>query len=151
MKVKLTLKIRVSITAVAALAAVATIGTPAYAADNNTFGVVVNTVIPQCTEAGLGMFIDYGEGDPSNPANNDDYIEIWDSCVDGYSIAVWAWESGTYLGGRVNANGGGTRVIWDPFGNVEAGHTVGIKACRWHGGAVFENSCNSFTKTITDG
>jgi hypothetical protein len=124
---------------------------PAFATDNSFVvwtGTTCDNVAAGFTQ-GFGTFKDYGEGAPGG-GNNDDYIIISDSCFDGDSVAAYAWENGTYLGGKVNAKGGGTNVVWDPFGNVEAGHTVGLKVCLWTSsrGPFF---CTSTTRTITDG
>ncbi|MFD8260102.1 hypothetical protein ACFV19_14445 [Streptomyces griseoluteus] len=78
---------------------------------------------------GVVDFIDYGPGAPGG-GDNDDYLVIHDYCADGHGVEAYAWLDGAYLGKHYDGNGlDGAAVVWDPFGNVQYGQTVGIKVC----------------------
>ena len=71
-------------TALAVAGMVAATGTPALAAHDDSFSV--SSEIPSdcptsSNPAGYVYFIDYGEGDLSNPAKNDDYMTLRDTCA----------------------------------------------------------------------
>lgn len=100
---------------------------PASAASAEHFGV---TTTNGC---GTNEFVDYGPGAPGG-GDNDDYLEIHDYCADGHGVEGYAWLDGKYLGKKYNGNGlAGAPVIWDPFGNVKSGHTIGMKVCNVDG------------------
>ncbi|MFC8495136.1 hypothetical protein ACFUJU_30970 [Streptomyces sp. NPDC057235] len=98
-------------------------------------------------------FIDYGEGAPGG-GSNDDFIYIRDYCADGHGVRAWAWLDGVYLGSRYYGGGaaGGGALSWDPFGNVLAGQSIGVKVCLVDGsGDTTGDNCNSHTQTSIDG
>jgi hypothetical protein len=134
--------------AVAAVAAVLGIGaSPATAATNDSFAF--STVGLGC---GHVAFVDYGEGAPGG-GNNDDYVVISDECSDGHGVKAYAWLNGVYLGSRYNGNGKfGADVVWDPFGNVVGGQSVGLKLCLVDGSSdPTPSACNQATRTSVDG
>lgn len=97
-------------------------------------------------------FVDHGEGVPSDPAQNDDYVEIVDQCKDGHGVRGYVWLNGVYLGSRYNGHGAGETVIWDPLGNLSTGDRVGLKVCLVEGpdGTGFRCS-NLVSRTISEG
>jgi hypothetical protein len=78
--------------------------------------------------SGIISFIDYGKGAPGG-GNNDDYIELVDSCIDHHGVKGWAWRNGRLVGEKYNGKGYRQRVIWDPFGDLQHGEVIGIKVC----------------------
>jgi len=92
-------KIRKLLTVAAATTAlVAAAATPASAAYDDSFSA--HSAYDSTCEnyggySGWVYFIDYGEGDLSNPAKNDDYIDIRDTCAaDHDGVIAEAWLNG---------------------------------------------------------
>ncbi|MFF4014716.1 hypothetical protein [Streptomyces sp. NPDC001843] len=136
-----------SVAAAAVSIAVQTAG-PAAAADD---GHLIKTDPSPC---GGQEFVDYGPG-AAGGGDNDDYFLIHDYCSDGHGVKAWAWQNGTYLGGKYNGNGlNGAAVVWDPFinGNVAPGDAVGMKVCLVDGDSdPTPFDCKSYTFTSQDG
>ncbi|WP_027344585.1 hypothetical protein [Hamadaea tsunoensis] len=141
--------------AVAVAGLVAATGTPALASYDDSFAT--HTVTPSdCSDksdpAGYIYFVDYGEGDLSNPAKNDDYITLRDTCANGNGVRGYAFLNGTSLGSVYNGKGNGSFVVWDPFGNVKAGDKVGIAICSVNGSGGSPYDCSSvFVFASVDG
>ena len=113
--------------------------------------------VPTTDGCGRADYVDFGPGDPSNPANNDDYIVIHDLCSDGHGVIAFATilRAGVTLdlGSKYNGNGfAGAPVIWDPFpsGNVAPGDAIELTACLIDAhGKPFR--CQTFAGFSTDG
>ncbi|GHH84679.1 hypothetical protein GCM10018793_49770 [Streptomyces sulfonofaciens] len=134
-----------TVTAAVVSTAVLAVG-PARAAEDST----AITTPEGC--GGLD-YDDYGPG-AAGGGDNDDYFVIHDYCGDYHGVKAWAWQNGTYLGGRYNGNGlAGAAVVWDPFkdDNVAPHDRIGMKVCLVDGddGAPF--ACTSYTFTSIDG
>ncbi|GLY71497.1 hypothetical protein [Amycolatopsis taiwanensis] len=134
-------------------------GTAAASINDNNLALTTDYEA-QCgyEPAGELLFVDYGEGSPSDPAKNDDYLEVRDFCLDGDGVKGWVWLNGVCLEqcqGKYNGNGGGTSVIWDPFkqfpGNVNAGDKIGLKICRVNGPNGTPYDCGTKNFTSQDG
>jgi hypothetical protein len=139
----------------AAAAAVALWGAPAAqartVADPSAAAVDDSFTVWTTDACGSADFIDYGEGAPGG-GSNDDYIEVWDTCGDTHGVRAYAWLDGTYLGSRYNGNGAWEYVVWDPFGNVTAGQSVGLKICLVDGANdTTPSKCDEMTSTSVDG
>jgi hypothetical protein len=109
--------------------------------------------LPTLNYCGYADFIDYGEGAPGG-GSNDDFIYIRDSCADGHGVKAWAWLDGVALGSKYFGGGaaGSEPLSWDPFGNVLAGQSVGVKVCLVDGSDdPTPFSCDSHTQTSIDG
>jgi hypothetical protein len=141
-------KIRRILTIVVAVAAlVGVTGTPAYAYDDS---FLVRTALPSgcpgstghLSPAGYVYFVDYGEGDLSDPAKNDDYVLIRDTCADNDGVRAYAWHNGDYVGSKYNGNGTDEFVVWDPFGNVLPDDYVGLKICSVNGSGGTPYDCS---------
>lgn len=125
---------------------------------SDTQGVIATAVDDSfsvsTTGGGCGKvdFVDFGEGAPGG-GSNDDYLVIHDLCSDGHGVKAWAWLNGILLGSRYNGNGlAGDPVIWDPFGNVLPGDSIGLKVCLVDGSDdPSPSSCGSLTRTSSDG
>lgn len=132
------------------------------AADSPDTGSATEGVIAASVDDGFSVsttngcgridFVDFGEGAPGG-GSNDDYTVIHDLCGDGSGVKAWAWLNGTLLGSRYNGNGlAGDAVIWDPFGNVHPGDSIGLKVCLSDGpDDPNPRDCGSRTKTSSDG
>jgi hypothetical protein len=98
----------------------------------NSAGAAVNDDFAALTtdECGVANFIDYGPGAPGG-GNNDDYVVIHDYCADGHGVRAYAELDDTgYWFNQYNGNGrAGAPVVWDPFGDVKAKHTVTLEVC----------------------
>jgi hypothetical protein len=143
---------KLSMVTVAALSAVFATASPAVAADD-TFWAIAGSSCPSAVNVsweGFAQFQDYGPGAPGG-GNNDDYIIVVDDCPNGAGIKAWAWLDGVLLGSKYNGNGAGTTVVWDPFGNVTAGQSVGLKVCSVNGNSGTPYHCASVTRKIIDG
>lgn len=110
--------------------------------------------VPTTNGCGSVAFVDFGPGDPSNTASNDDYLVIHDLCSDSHGVIAFAHltRSGIRqdLGSKYNGNGfAGDPVIWDPFpsGNVVAGDFVELEVCLVDGplGTPFKCEAGGFT------
>ncbi|MFE4173888.1 hypothetical protein ACFRR7_17885 [Streptomyces sp. NPDC056909] len=122
-----------------------TVAAPSAVAADDSFMVWTTDL------CGSADFIDYGEGAPGG-GSNDDYIEVWDTCGDGHGVRAYAWLDGTYLGSKYNGNGNLQYVVWDPFGNVTAGQSVGLKICLVDGANdTTPSNCDESTRTSEDG
>lgn len=131
--------------AAAAAAATVLLGSPAFATVDDSFYA--------STAGGCAVldFVDYGPG-AAGGGNNDDYLVIHDYCADGYGVRAYAWLNGAYLGSKWNGNGAaGDAVVWDPFGNVQGGDTVGIKVCLANGSSGSPFDCIAVSRTSSDG
>ena len=124
----------------------------------NPLAVDDSFVVPTTDGCGRADFVDFGPGDPSNPANNDDYIVIHDLCADGHGVIAFAslTRAGTTqgLGSRYNGNGlAGDPVFWDPFpsGNVVTGDFLEIEVCLVDGPSGTPFNCEFFVGTSVDG
>src|SRR3569833_3101434 len=92
--------------------------------------------IPTTDACGRVDFVDFGPGDPSNSANNDDYFVIHDLCPDSHGIRASynLTRNGSVIdtGTKYNGNGfDGPPVYWDPFpsGNVSGGDVLDVTVC----------------------
>ncbi|MBP0458333.1 hypothetical protein [Streptomyces montanisoli] len=137
---------RAVVTTSAVAAAVMLAGTQSASASvDDSFAVA--TTGGKC---GQVNFVDYGPGAPGG-GNNDDYAVIHDYCSDGKGVRAYAWVDGKYLGAKNNTSGlKGNPVVWDPFGNVKSGSSVGLKVCLFNTSNTLSN-CASYTKTRVDG
>lgn len=149
-------KIRKAIVVALAVAGlVAATASPASAATDDSFWVHSDTPsdCPDSSDpAGYIYFIDYGEGDPSNPGKNDDYITLRDTCPNGNGVRGYAWLNGTYLGSVYNGGGFDSFKVWDPFaayGNVDAGDSVSLKICSVNGSGGTPYDCSSIYGRIS--
>lgn len=144
--------------AMAVTGLLATLATPASAAVNDGFSVHTQTGTQnRCPDkswpGGYAYFIDWGEGGLSDPAKNDDYITIRDTCSDGWGVMAFAWLNDRYLGSRYNGLGYDEFVVWDPFpnGNVAPGDKITIEVCE-HKGSTGENiACDYRNHYSVDG
>ncbi|HEX6684513.1 MAG TPA: hypothetical protein VF062_17045 [Candidatus Limnocylindrales bacterium] len=128
---------------------------PASAAYNDDF--TVPTLTPgNCgsSPAGYAYFIDWGEGGLADPAWNDDYIVLRDTCRDGDGIIAFAFLNSEFLGERYNGKGFDGFVVWDPFaavGNVDANQNVSIRVCSVNGQYGEPYDCNRIWYVSRDG
>jgi hypothetical protein len=126
---------RVLAIAVAVAALVGATGTPAFAQDDSFY--ISSDTPSDCPDsgdpAGYLYFVDYGEGDLSDPAKNDDYVTLRDTCANGDGVRGYVWHNGAYQGSVYNGGGFDAFVVWDPFGNVLPGESVGLKVCSVNG------------------
>jgi hypothetical protein len=140
------LRSRFALAAATVPVALAVAASPASAATNDSFWF--STVGLGC---GFVEFVDYGPGAPGG-GNNDDYVRISDECSDGHGVKAYAWLNGAYRGSAYNGNGVFSDVVWDPFGNVVAGQSVGLKVCLVDGNSdPTPFNCNEHTETSDDG
>ncbi|MEH1127584.1 hypothetical protein [Micromonospora sp. CPCC 206061] len=129
-------------------------GAPALAVDDSFY--TTSATPSNCPDdddpAGYVYFVDYGEGDLSNPAKNDDYVSIRDTCADGDGVAAYAWHKGVKHGPKYNGRGFDEFMVWDPFGNVLPGERVGIQICSQNGTYGTPYDCGSVIyRTSSDG
>jgi hypothetical protein len=129
--------------------------TSASAAHDDSFWVSGDTPsdCPNSNDpAGYIYFVDYGEGDLSNPDKNDDYITLRDTCANGNGVRGYAFLNGQSLGSVYNGKGNDEFVFWDPFGNVKAGDKVGLAICSVNGSNGSPFDCSStYAFTSVDG
>jgi hypothetical protein len=99
----------------------------------------VESASSKCGAGGFAYYNDYGPG-LKGGGNNDDYIEIGDSCDNGHGVKAWAWLNGYCLegcNGQYHGYGAGNGIIiWDPFkayGNVIRNDVVKLKICNVDG------------------
>ena len=115
-------------------------------------------VVSTTDACGRADFVDFGPGDPRNPASNDDYIVIHDLCADGHGVIAFAslTRAGTThgLGSKYNGNGlAGDPVFWDPFpsGNVVTGDFLEVEVCLVDGPEGTPFNCEFIIGTSVDG
>jgi hypothetical protein len=95
---------------------------------------------------GYLKFVDNGPGAPGG-GDNDDYFIVADTCGDNDGVKAWAWVDGVLKGDKYNGSGNGSKLVWDPIGNVKDGQSVGMKICGVDGNEGTPYDCT--TKTIT--
>ncbi|GLI00153.1 hypothetical protein [Phytohabitans aurantiacus] len=153
------IKLRRVLTVLAAVVAIiGATGAPALAVDD---GFYTTSATPSnCPASSWGpnypagylYFVDYGEGDLSNPDKNDDYLLIKDTCADGDGVVAFAWHKGVKKGPKYHGKGYDEYVVWDPFGNVAAGERIGIQVCSQNGSGGTPYDCGSIIyRTSQDG
>jgi hypothetical protein len=134
-----------------AATAVVTLVTPgaALANDNHTLNPLGICSQGPSALSGYFKFVDNGPG-AAGGGNNDDYFVVADTCPDGHGIKAWAWVDGVAKGDKYVGAGNGTKVVWDPIGNVKDGHSVGMEVCLVDGNAGTPRSCSAQTFTLNE-